>query len=246
LFIVNSPSLLGSIRNFAWVEPGMLARGEQPALDAATFDTLRKAGVTAVLSLRPDREPPSKNARRPWPEYHVEEEQALAEASGLRFRNVPLTDFSAPPPVDVASALRVVDALLAERPGVYVHCRAGAGRAGLVSAAWAVTRGQSGDDAAESYLHFMEHIASDLNLTDDEWAAFARRVGQPQVWWALREVVDALGSPVNCVPPRRLLPHEAPPEALTGNWSAGYRAALEPWRTSRERLHAAPAHDARR
>jgi protein tyrosine phosphatase (PTP) superfamily phosphohydrolase (DUF442 family) len=226
---VNSPLLLGSIRNFAWVEPGMLARGEQPALEATTFDALRDAGVTAVLSLRPDREPPSKNARRPWPEYHVEEEQALAEASGLRFRNVPLTDFSAPPPDGVASALRVIDTLLAERPGVYVHCRAGAGRAGLISASWAVTRGRSGDDAAESYVRFMEHIASALNLTDDEWAAFARRVGQPQVWWALREVVDALGSPVRRVPPR-LLPPEAPPEAMTDNWTAGYRTALQPWR----------------
>ena len=136
----------------------------------------------AVLSLRPDGEPPSRNASRPWPEYHLEEERVLAEASGLRFRNVPLTDFSAPPPDGVASALRVIDALVAERPGVYVHCRAGAGRAGLISASWAVTRGQSGDDAAESYLRFMEHIVSTRNLTDDEWAAFARRVGQPQVW----------------------------------------------------------------
>jgi protein tyrosine phosphatase (PTP) superfamily phosphohydrolase (DUF442 family) len=207
----------------------LLARGEQPALEAATFEALRNAGVTAVLSLRPDREPPSRNASRPWPEYHVEEEQALAEASGLRFRNVPLEDFSAPPPEGVATTLSVIDALLAEGAGVYVHCRAGAGRTGLISASWAVTRGQSGDDGAESFLYFMEHIASGLNLTDDEWAAYARRVGQPRVWWALREVVDALGSPVRRVPPR-LLPPEAPPEAMTDNWTARYRAALQPWR----------------
>jgi protein tyrosine phosphatase (PTP) superfamily phosphohydrolase (DUF442 family) len=211
----------------------MLARGEQPALEASTFDTLRDAGVSAVLSLRPDGEPPSKNASRPWPEYHVEEEQALAEASGLRFRNVPLEDFSAPPPDGVASALSVIDALLAENSGVYVHCRAGAGRTGLISASWAVTRGQSGDDAAESFLRFMEHIASERNFTGDQWAAFARRVGQPQVWWALCEVVDALGSPVRRIPPR-LLPAEVPPEAMTGNWSAGYRTALEPWRRNGE------------
>ena len=146
----------------------MLARGEQPALEATTFEALRDAGVTAVLSLRPDREPPSKNASRPWPEYHLEEEQALAEAAGLRFRNVPLTDFSAPPPDGVASALRVIDALLAERSGVYVHCRAGAGRAGLISATWAVTRGQSGDDAAEGFLHFLEHLTSGRNFSDDD------------------------------------------------------------------------------
>ena len=229
---MNSPSLLGGIRNFAWVEPGILARGEQPALEATTFDALRDAGVTAVLSLRPDGEPPSTNATRPWPEYHLEDERTLAEASGLRFRNVPLEDFSAQPPDGVASALTVIDALLAERPGVYVHCRAGAGRAGLISAAWAVSRGQTGDDAAASFARFMEHVVSGRNLTDDEWAAFARRVGQPQVWWAIREVVDALGSPVRRVPPR-LLPPEPPPEALTDDWTAGYRAALQPWRRSR-------------
>jgi protein tyrosine phosphatase (PTP) superfamily phosphohydrolase (DUF442 family) len=226
---VNSPSLLGSIRNFAWVEPGILARGEQPALEAPTFEALRDAGVTAVLSLRPDREPPSSNSRRPWPEYNVEEEQARAEATGLRFRNVPLEDFSAPPPERVATALTAIDELLAEGAGVYVHCRAGAGRAGLVSASWAVTRGHSGDDAADSYLHFMEHIASAFGLTDEQWGFFARRVGQPQVWWALRAIVDALGSPVQRPQPR-LLPPEAPAEALANNWADGYRVALQPWR----------------
>jgi protein tyrosine phosphatase (PTP) superfamily phosphohydrolase (DUF442 family) len=231
---VTSPTLLGSIRNFAWVEPGVVARGEQPALEIATFEALRDAGVTAVLSLRPDREPPSTNARRPWPEYHVEEEQALAEASGMRFRNLPITDFSAPPPERVAGALAIVDALVDERPGVYVHCRAGAGRAGLVSGAWAVTRGQSGDAAADSYVGFMQHIAESFNFGDDEWAAFARRVGQPQLWWALREIVDALGSPVRRAQPR-LLPPEAPEAAIANDWVAGYRVTLAPWRKNGHR-----------
>jgi len=226
---VNTPTQLGSIRNFAWVVPGVVARGEQPALEPATFAALRDAGVTAILSLRPDREPPSQNSRRPWPEYHVEEEQALAEATGLRFRNQPLTDFSAPPPDGVAGALTIVDALVAEQPGVYIHCRAGAGRAGLISAAWGVTRGHSGDDAADSYLRFMEHIADGLNFTDDEWARFARRVGQPQIYWALRQVVDALGSPMTRDLPR-LLPPEPPEEAAANDWEAGYRRALQPWR----------------
>ena len=56
------PRALASIRNFAWVEPRMLARGEQPAFEAATFDALREEGVTAVVSLRPDREPPSSQS----------------------------------------------------------------------------------------------------------------------------------------------------------------------------------------
>lgn len=227
--IVNSPSQLGSIRNFAWVEPGVLARGEQPALERATFEALRDAGVTAIVSLRPDGEKPSPNSTRPWPEYQVSEEQALAESLGLRFRHVPITDFLAPPPHHVAAALESIDTLVAERPGVYVHCRAGAGRAGLVSGAWAVTRGHTGDEAADSYVRFMDHIAESINLTEDKREAFARRVGQPQIWWALRQVVDALGSPVTRAQPR-LLPPERPPAANGHDWEADYRAALAPWR----------------
>lgn len=65
------PTQLGTIRNFAWVEPGIVARGEQPELNPATFSVLKDVGITAVVSLRPDREPPSKNSVRPWPEYNV-------------------------------------------------------------------------------------------------------------------------------------------------------------------------------
>src|SRR5690348_5486460 len=101
------PTTLGSIRNFAWVEPGVLARGEQPALEAHTFEALRTAGITAILSLRPDREPPSTNSVRPWPEYRMEDEDALAQSHGMRFRNSPLTDFSAPSPAQVADTLTV-------------------------------------------------------------------------------------------------------------------------------------------
>jgi protein tyrosine phosphatase (PTP) superfamily phosphohydrolase (DUF442 family) len=223
------PTELGTIRNFAWVEPGVLARGEQPQLTSETFGSLKTAGITAVLSLRPDREPPSKNSVRPWPEYVVSEERAVAEAVGLRFRNVPLTDFSAPPPEHVAKALHTIDELVAEQPGVYVHCRAGAGRAGLISGVWAVTRGHSGDDAADSYLRFMQHVGSAFGHDADpqRWEAFLRRVGSPQVWWALREIVDALGSPVTRSQPRLVAP-ERPAEA--DHWEQRYRALLAPWR----------------
>jgi len=222
------PAPLGTIRNFAWVVPGQLARGEQPDLDASVFETLRKTGVTAVLSLRPNREAPSKNARRPWPEYHVEEEQRVAEEAGMRFAHFPLEDFSAPPPERIAGALMLIDELIDDGQAVYVHCRAGAGRAGLVSGAWAVTRGHTGDDAADSYFRFMLHIAEAFDHTDEAaWAAFARRVGQPHIWWALREIVAALGSPVSREQPG-LLPPEKPPDA--DHWEDGYRRLLEPWR----------------
>ena len=221
------PTTLGTIRNFAWVIPGALARGEQPELEPTVFNLLRETGVSAVLSLRPDREPSSPNARRPWPEYHVEDEQAVAEAAGLRFAHWPLEDFCAPAPEQVVGALTILDMLVDEGRAVYVHCRAGAGRAGLVSGAWGVTRGLSGDDAADNYVRFMAHIGDALEYTAEQWATFARRVGQPYVWWALCEVVAALGSPVTRQQPR-LLPAEKPPDA--DHWEDGYRRLLQPWR----------------
>lgn len=224
---MESPSALGTIRNFAWVVPGALARGEQPELNATVFELLRDAGVTAVLSLRPDREPPSPNSRRPWPEYHVEEEQAIVEQVGMRFAHAPLEDFSAPAPAQVVSAFETLDALVGDGERVYVHCRAGAGRAGLISGTWAVTRGKSGDDAADNYVRFMEHIGNAMGFTDEQWSAFARRVGQPYIWWALREIVAALGSPITREQPR-LVPPEKPPES--DHWEDGYRKMLERWR----------------
>jgi hypothetical protein len=47
-------------------------------------------------------------------------------------------------------------------------------------------------------------------------------VGQPALWWALREIVAALGSPVTHDPPF-LLPPERPAHA------DDYHDALRPW-----------------
>jgi protein tyrosine phosphatase (PTP) superfamily phosphohydrolase (DUF442 family) len=205
----------------------VLARGEQPALEPATFEGLRTLGITSVLSLRPDREGPSANASRPWPEYHVQDERALVEGAGLRFHHFPLDDFSAPSPEQISAVLTMLDEAVAVAPGVYVHCRAGAGRTGLVTSAWRVARGGSGDEAVQTYVRFMLQIAETLGYTEEERLAFLRRVGQPYVYWALCQIVSALGSPVTHDPPE-LLPAERPPEA--DHWEDRYANLLRPWR----------------
>ena len=65
---LRAPMAIAGIRNFGWVEPGVLARGEQPLLEEATFTGLRELGIRTIVSLRPDREPPPKVSRRNWPE----------------------------------------------------------------------------------------------------------------------------------------------------------------------------------
>jgi len=222
--LAAGPFPIAGIRNFGWVEPDILARGEQPPLVAETFAQLWDLGIRSVVSLRPDREPPPHLSRRAWAEYHVEDEQDLVEQAGLYFGHAPLPDFSAPAPDDVAAALTVVDAAVAAAAPVYVHCRAGAGRAALVTGAWIVSRGRSGDRAAALYERFMEFVFTAIPTA--EWPANLQRVGQPQLWWALREIVAALGSPVTYDPPH-LLPPQRPPGAET--WAQGYRDALRPW-----------------
>jgi protein tyrosine phosphatase (PTP) superfamily phosphohydrolase (DUF442 family) len=225
---MTAPRSVAGIRNFGWVEPGVVARGEQPSLEAATFARLKDIGITAILSLRPDREIPSPNPGRPWPEYHLEEERAVVLGAGLRFHHVPLEDFSAPTPERVAAALTTLDQAVAEAPGVYVHCRAGAGRTAIVTGAWSVAHGRTGDEAADAYQRFMLQIWEALGHTDQDLPILFQRVGQPKVYWALRAVVAALGSPVTVDPPH-LLPPERPPEA--DHWEQRYREALQPWRT---------------
>jgi protein tyrosine phosphatase (PTP) superfamily phosphohydrolase (DUF442 family) len=221
----EGPFPIAGIRNFGWVEPDVLARGEQPPLVAETFSQLRELGIGTVVSLRPDLEPPPKVSRRLWTIYRVEEEQHLVEQAGLRFGHAPMADFTAPAPNEVAAALAVVDAAAADAPSVYVHCRAGAGRAALVAGAWVVSRGRSGDHAAALYQRFMEYVFR--VFPRDEWPANLQRVGQPQLWWAFREIVAALGSPVTRDPP-----HLLPPQRPTGaeGWEQAYRDALRPWK----------------
>jgi protein tyrosine phosphatase (PTP) superfamily phosphohydrolase (DUF442 family) len=223
----RNPRQATGIKNFGWVEVGVLARGEQPNLDVETFQRLGELGITAVLSLRPDHEGPSPNASKVWPVYYLAEERELAERAGLKFRNAPIPDFSAPPPDQFVVALLALDELLGEQKGVYVHCRAGAGRTGLVTGAWSIANGQSGNEVAATYARFMLETAASMGRSPEELPAMFTRVGQRYVLWALQEIAAALGSPVTQHPPM-LLKAEKPPEA--DHWEQRYRQVLSRWR----------------
>jgi protein tyrosine phosphatase (PTP) superfamily phosphohydrolase (DUF442 family) len=220
-----APMHVAGIRNFGWVVPNLLARGEQPPLERATFEALRELGIGSVVSLRPDREPPTASSAGRWPEYVVGEERRLAEVAGLRFAHVPVVDFSSPTPDNVAQALTALDEHVAEAPAVYVHCRAGAGRAGVIGGAWLIAHGGSGDQAAALYEAFMRHVIETRQMSADESLAMLLRVSQPHVWWALMQIAEALGSPVTR--PFGLLPPERPPQADT--WPRTFAEALQPW-----------------
>ncbi|HEY3061864.1 MAG TPA: tyrosine-protein phosphatase [Chloroflexota bacterium] len=223
-----APRAVAGIRNFGWVVPGVVARGEQPPLADDTFHGLHDLGISAVLSLRPHGEVPSPHRRISSPhQYDVEEERGVVERAGLRFAHAPLEDFSAPPPEELAAALRALDLQLETGPGVYVHCRAGAGRAGLVTGAWLIAHGGTGDQAVALYHSYLQHLGVQSGREESEWHSLLLRIGQPEVLWALQQIAHALGSPVSAnaelLAPRR-------PEGADG-WEARYWATLSPWRS---------------
>jgi len=140
------------IPNFAWVEEHRLARGRQPALALPAYRELQDLGFSAVLSLRPAREYPDDERRR----YDAADERALCEALGLTFHHVACTDFQAPHPSEVVRALSALHREIGQGNAVYVHCFAGVGRTGVVSAAWQMFRGTSGTEAVRQYAEFCQ------------------------------------------------------------------------------------------
>ena len=126
------------IPNSYWVEPGRLLAGEHPAgKDLA--DTRRRilmlleAGVRSFIDLTEPGEMESYKSLLP---------------AGVGYVSFGLPDHSVP-----ASAQKMRDVLttlwrdLANRPGVYLHCRAGIGRTGITVGCYLRELGEPGDAA---------------------------------------------------------------------------------------------------
>jgi uncharacterized protein (TIGR01244 family) len=95
---------LKSIRNYARVADDVHI-GAQPRPEQ--YDKLKAAGVKVVLNLRTPEE------------HRAAEEEAQAQAAGLKYINIPMK-YTAPQESDVDEFLRVMDDP-ANRP-VYIHC----------------------------------------------------------------------------------------------------------------------------
>lgn len=190
------PRPLGSIRNFAWLQPGGLARGEQPPLDRDTFVMLRDEGLATVLSLREAHDGERRVAGRTYPEYLVDDERALCAAVGLGFRHVPCQDFEAPSPREVAEALGVIDDEVGAGRAVYAHCLAGVGRTGLVTSAWLLAHGWNSAEVVSTFFRFFDEFRARLEIPVAEQAGYLARMGAPKYWWALRAIGEAVGNPV--------------------------------------------------
>lgn len=229
------------IPNFAWVEAGRVARGQQPALTLAAYRELQVCGVGSVLSLRPAIEYPENERLR----YAVEEERELCAALGLRFLHVPCTDFQAPRPGSVIRALRLLDAEVEGGHAVYVHCLAGVGRTGVVCGAWQLLRGESGTEALRQFARFAleAHGRRGPQRTLEE---FLQRIGAHEQAWVLLSIARAMDA-ASALPPEGIAPRR--PARAASHWRRRFREQAErhlPHYFTRERSGAAPGHNLER
>jgi protein tyrosine/serine phosphatase len=130
-----------------------LYRGGQPR--SGGIKKLAELGIKTIINLRGEDE-------------HTRAEQIEAKAVGLRYFNIPMPGLAAPSDEQIARVMAIIDAQ--ENRPVFIHCKRGSDRTGMVIAIYRISReGWSPDCAlAEakrygmSWIEFrMKHYISD-------------------------------------------------------------------------------------
>lgn len=105
-------------------------RGGQPSKDG--WNSLARLGIKTVIDLR---------------EEHADNWEAGAvAAAGMRYVNIPMNGFVAPPNEKVAQALALLNST--DNGAVFVHCRRGADRTGTVIACYRIAHDQWDNEKA--------------------------------------------------------------------------------------------------
>jgi Cyclin-dependent kinase inhibitor 3 (CDKN3) len=120
--VSSSPAGERPFPNTYWVFPGRLLAGEHPAGSGqdlrARLERLRIAGIDAFFDLTEEGEEP---------------EYRSLLARGVEYRRTPIADQGVPLNVnETRTFLTAIQDALARQRRVYLHCRAGIGRTGLV------------------------------------------------------------------------------------------------------------------
>ncbi len=140
------PSAL-EIPNFHRVDD-RLFRGGQPA--AGGVARLKALGVRTIINLRDEQD-------------LVKAEEVEAQAAGLQYFSVPMYGLARPKDEQVAGILRIIDD--PRNWPVFVHCRRGADRTGLIVACYRIANARWTADKAIGE-------ADDLGMM---WLEFAKR-----------------------------------------------------------------------
>jgi uncharacterized protein (TIGR01244 family) len=118
------------VENFHQVDRNIY-RGAQPTAEG--LKSLADLGVKTIVDLRHGKE-------------HADGEQQAAEKLGVRYINVPMSGLTPPTDDEIASILTVLNA--ADSGPVFVHCREGKDRTGVVIASWRIAHDHWSNDQA--------------------------------------------------------------------------------------------------
>jgi|ERR1035438_3020378 hypothetical protein len=158
------------IANAYWVLPGRLLAGEHPfgedPADAQDrFAALRDAGINSFIDLTEVGERPNY--------YRLLHRQA-------EYARFPIADTGVPK--DARQMLHIqagIRAALAKERSIYVHCRAGIGRTGIVIGCFLVDEGMSGNAALKRLNALWRQSARSLSWPKvpqtEEQAEYIRR-----------------------------------------------------------------------
>lgn len=115
-----------------------LYRGGQPS--DSGYTRLAKLGIKTVLDLRDDGE-------------RARSAELKARAAGLRYFNLPMSEFSKPTDRRVAEALSIINS--EENQPVFVHCKRGSDRTGTIIAIYRIEyQGWTSEEAKEEAKRF--------------------------------------------------------------------------------------------
>jgi ADP-ribosyl-[dinitrogen reductase] hydrolase len=143
-------SAASPLPNSYWVIPGRLLAGEYPAARTAAetrkrLETLLAAGIDCFVDLTA-------------PEERIAYRQVLPE--GVHYVRKPIRDHGLPEdPAQMAEILTTIEHALVANRRVYLHCRAGIGRTGMVVACFLMQRGLAAEDALDEANRLWQRCA---------------------------------------------------------------------------------------
>jgi ADP-ribosylglycohydrolase/protein-tyrosine phosphatase len=225
--------------NSYWVIPGKLLAGEYPAARTAAetrkrLEMLLGAGIDCFIDLTA-------------PEERVAYREILPQ--GVHYVRKPIRDHGLPEdPAYMAEILTTIEHALAANRRVYLHCRAGIGRTGMVVACLLIERGLAAEDALNEANRLWQRCARAREWPSipetDEQAGYVRGWSKPAAPRAAHPVddrftgalvglavCDALSAPTRSLEPGTFAPVEGlvgggVDELPAGAWSDDTAMAL--------------------
>ncbi|MBW2264036.1 MAG: dual specificity protein phosphatase family protein [Deltaproteobacteria bacterium] len=148
-----------------WVDPGRFMAGPHPGGGSAEATRARtasllEAGILCAINLTEPHEEKQEDR-------YEDVLSALASDRGLEAAcaRFALWDGTSPSPAAVKELLDVIDACLARDMPVYLHCKVGLGRTGVMVGCWLVRHGVARPRAAVRHISKLRRHAATARIT---------------------------------------------------------------------------------